>query len=443
MNYSIDWLMQNDGFECACGKRHYGLLKDLVIGEDALLRLPEMIRKYNGTHPFILCDTLTYAAAGERVTKLLDSENIPYTIHMIERIHPAPDEKIVGEALMYCDEKCDIVIAVGGGVINDTCKIIAAAKNVSDIFVATAPSMDGFASASSSMERGGLKVSINSKCPDVVIGDAAILANAPRHMILSGIGDMVAKYVSIVEWQIAALLLGEYYCPTIAQIVRASLDVCVKVAKDAVNGDHDAVCKLTEGLVMSGLAMNYAGISRPASGMEHYISHIIDMRALEFGTPADLHGIQCGIATLLAVQAYEKLKMLTPDREKALAYVENFSLDEWFEHLRGQLGHGAEAMIAGEHKEKKYDKVKHAARLDKILANWDEILGIVSELPSSTELHEFFLSIGHPVSGKEFGLTDDELREAFLMAKDIRDKYVIGRMLWDFGVLEEFADALV
>ena len=69
-------------------------------------------------------------------------------------------------------------------------------------------------------------------------------------------------------------------------------------------------------------------------------------------------------------------------------------------------------------------------------------LRIVSELPSSVELYDFFLSIGHPVSGKEFGLTDDELREAFLMAKDIRDKYVIGRMLWDFGVLEEFADAL-
>lgn len=442
MNYSIDWLMANDGFECACGKRHYGLLKDCVIGENALLRLPEMIRKYNGTHPFILCDTLTCEAAGERVTKLLDAENIPYTIHIIQRIHPAPDEKIVGEALMYCGADCDIVIAVGGGVINDTCKIIAAAKNVTDIYVSTAPSMDGFASASSSMERGGLKVSLNSKCPDVVIGDADILANAPTHMIRSGIGDMVAKYVSIVEWQIAALLLGEYYCPTIAEIVRASLDVCVKVAKDAVNGDHDAVCRLTEGLVMSGLAMNYAGISRPASGMEHYISHIIDMRALEFGTPADLHGIQCGMATLLTVQAYEKIVQLTPDKEKALAYVDKFSLDAWFDHLRAQLGHGAEAMIVGERKEKKYDKAKHAERLEKILANYDEIKRIAGELPSSADLRVFFESIGHPVSGKEFGLTEGELREAFLMAKDIRDKYVIGRMLWDFGVLEEFADEI-
>ena len=83
MNYSIGWLMANDGFECACGKRHYGLLKDCIIGEDALLRLPEMLRKYGGTHPFILCDTLTYEAAGKAVTELLKKENIPFTIGIL------------------------------------------------------------------------------------------------------------------------------------------------------------------------------------------------------------------------------------------------------------------------------------------------------------------------------------------------------------------------
>ncbi len=302
--------------------------------------------------------------------------------------------------------------------------------------------MDGYASASSSMERSGLKVSLNSKCPEVVIGDAAVLANAPKHMILSGIGDMIAKYVSIVEWQIASLLIGEYYCPTVAEIVRSSLDVCVNAAKEAVDGDYSAVCKLAEGLVMSGLAMNYAGISRPASGMEHYISHIIDMRALEFGTPCDLHGIQCGVGALITIQAYEKLLAYTPDEAKALDYVQNFSLEGWFEHLRRQLGHGADAVIAGELKEKKYDKVKHAARLHTILESFEQIKEIVRTLPSAADLRTFFESIGHPVSGKEFGLTENELREAFLMAKDIRDKYVLGRLLWDFGVLEEFADTL-
>lgn len=442
MEYTREWLMANDGFLCDCGKHHYGKLKDCIIGEGALARIPEMIRKHGGTHPFVLCDRDTYTAAGEDVCKILDKASIPYTLHVIERKKPAPDERIVGEAVMFCTDDCDMVISVGGGVINDTGKIVANLKKCVDMYVATAPSMDGYASASSSMERAGLKVSLNSKCPDIVIGDADVLAHAPVHMIRSGIGDMVAKYVSIVEWQIAALLVGEYYCPTVAEIVKRSLAVCVDNAKAAVAGEKEAVCRLAEGLVMSGLAMNYAGISRPASGMEHYISHILDMRTLAFGTPGDFHGIQCGIGTLLTLEAYEKLTTLTPDKDKALAYVNGFDLEDWFAHLRTLLGEGAEAMIAGEHKEGKYDKDKHATRLDKIIANWDEILRIASELPKAEDLRSFFGSIGHPVSGLELGLTEKDMREAFLAAKDIRDKYVLGRLLWDLGELETVADTL-
>ncbi len=443
MTYTFSDLMEHDGFDCTCGKKHYGLLKDCIIGENAMAKLPEILNKYNCRYPFLLCDRETYAAAGEAVCRILNEAGVKYALHCITRTRPAPDERIVGEAIMFCDAKCDAVVAIGGGVINDTGKIVAANRGMPDIYVATAPSMDGFASASSSMERAGLKVSLNSQCPDVVIGDAAVLASAPVHMIRSGIGDMVAKYVSIVEWQIASLLVGEYYCPVVAGIVQNALAVCVENATAAVGGDKDAVCRLTEGLVMSGLAMNYAGISRPASGMEHYISHILDMRGLEFGTPTDFHGIQCGIGTLVTLQAYEKLAKLTPNREKGLAYASAFDKTAWADNLRTLLGHGAEAMIAGEEKEGKYDKTAHGERLIKILANWDTILATIETLPSSAWLRDFFASIGHPVSGTSFGVTEEDMRQAFLAAKDIRDKYVLGRLLWDLGELETMADGLM
>lgn len=442
MEYTIQSLMQNDGFACSCGKQHFGQLSDCIIGEGALLRLPDMLGKYGSSHPFILCDRETYAAAGKTVCEILDAAGITYTLHIIRRTRPAPDEQIVGEAVMFCPQKADAVIAVGGGVINDTGKIVAALKNVTDIYVATAPSMDGFASASSSMEREGLKVSLASKCPDVVIGDAEVLAAAPRHMIVSGIGDIAAKYVSLVEWRIAALLVGEYYCDTVADIVAASLDTVRACAHDAVCGDREAVCRLTEALVISGLAMNYAGLSRPASGMEHYISHIIDMRALAFGTPCELHGIQAGLGTLLTVRGYEMLAKTIPDRDRALAYVKQFDLEAWFAAMRKNLGEGAEAMIAGEAKEKKYDSTKHAARLEDILSHWEEILSLIGQLPSAAVLEQFYREIGHPLSCKEYGLSDGEIRFAFTAAKDIRDKYVLGRLLWDLGLLDEAAAAL-
>lgn len=442
MNYTLPSLMQNDGFTCACGKRHFGKLSDCIIGDGALKRLPEIIEKYNVKTPFVLCDRETYAAAGEAVCAILTEAGISHTLHIIRRTRPAPDEKIVGEAFMFCPQNADAVIAVGGGVINDTGKIVAAQKHIPDIYVSTAPSMDGFASASSSMEREGLKVSLDSKCPDVVIGDADVLAGAPRHMIVSGIGDMMAKYVSLVEWQIAALLVGEYYCDTVADIVKFSLDTVRACAVDAVSGDKTAVCRLAEALVISGLAMNYAGLSRPASGMEHYISHIIDMRALAFGTPCELHGIQAGLGTLLTVRGYEWLKTKTPDRETALAYVRNFNPDAWFDTLRVHLDEGAAAMIAGEQKEHKYAPDKHAARLEKILAAWDDILALIDTLPTADALQAFYREIGHPLSCTEYGLTDNEIRFAFTAAKDIRDKYVLGRLLWDLGLLDEAAGAL-
>ena len=435
MKYDLTELMKNDGFVCpSCGRRHFGGLRDCVIRRGALSALPGLLEKYGAKKPFLLCDRDTYRAAGERVTAVLGESGIPFSLHVVERTKPAPDERLVGEAVMYCPPDADAVVAVGSGVLNDTGKILSAARGIPDIIVGTAPSMDGFASGTSSMERGGLKVSLPSKCPDAVIGEPEILAAAPVHMIRSGIGDMLAKYVSLAEWKIAALLVGDFYCETVADIVRHALEVCVGAGPAAVRGDPDAAAKLTEGLTVSGLAMNYAGISRPASGMEHYVSHILDMRALAFGTPADLHGIQCGIAALEVIRVYERLAKTEPDRERALRFAESFDLPAWNAVLRAELGAGAESMIRGEEREGKYDPAKHALRLERIIGQWDRIREIIGELPPSGELERFMRSVGHPVSFGEIGVSDEDADRAFRMAKDIRDKYVLGRLLWDLGL---------
>ena len=88
---------------------------------------------------------------------------------------------------------------------------------------------------------------------------------------------------------------------------------------------------------------------------------------------------------------------------------------------------------SNEKKEGKYDKEKHAARLEKIILGWDMLAGIAKKLPSSEELEAFMNDIGHPTTSEEIGLTSKQWQEAFLMAKDIRDKYVLGRLLWDLG----------
>ena len=321
--------------------------------------------------------------------------------------------------------------------------MLTAIGNKKYIIVATAPSMDGYASTSSSMCRDGLKVSLSSKSADVIIGDTDILKTAPLKMMISGLGDMLAKYVSICEWRISNLITGEYYCEQIAELTRIALKNCIKASETILSKSDDAVEALFDGLTIGSVAMNYAGLSRPASGAEHYISHIIDMRSEEFGTPAELHGIQCAIGTYIAVKLYKKLCAEAPDFEKGSAYSESFDFSNWSERLRTLLGKGAESMIALEAKEGKYDKESHKARLKLIIDKWDYIISIVNdEIPELSELEELYKKLSIPTSPTEIGTDASLIPEIFRASKDIRDKYVLPRLLFDLGIIDEYAETI-
>jgi len=285
-----------------------------------------------------------------------------------------------------------------------------------------------------------LKVSLNSKCPDVIIGDTQIMAQAPMKMLVSGLGDMIAKYVSICEWRISHLINGEFYSEDIAGMVRLALRKCVDNAEGLLRREEAAVAAVFEGLTICGIAMSYAGLSRPASGCEHYISHVLDMRAAQFKTPTETHGIQCAMGTLIAVSLYEKLKDYTPDREKALSYVADFDYAAWCGQLRALLGTGAETMIAQEDREQKYNKEKHAARLEVILQNWDGILQIMAqELPTAEALDRLLTQLDLPKKLSHIGTEDTLLPTVLGATRDIRDKYVLSRLLWDLGISSEEA----
>ena len=304
--------------------------------------------------------------------------------------------------------------------------------------MATAPSMDGFASATSSMTRSGLKTSLPSRNADYIIGDTNILCNAPLHMLRSGLGDMIAKYVSICEWRISHIITGEYYCEKIADLVRYSLKKCIDNSQGLIKRDKEAVLAVFEGLVICGAAMTYAGLSRPASGVEHYFSHIWDMRGVEFNTSVDLHGIQCALGTLIISGMYKQIKEITPNRDKAINYAENFDIDNWYSQLEAFLGNGAKSMIELDKKEQKYNTKAHVKRLDIIINKWNEILDIINdEIPDYDDLKRLFIDIGLPTSIEEIGLTSTIVPMTFKASKDIRDKYVLSRLVWDLGIIDE------
>lgn len=432
-------LAEINGRPCQCGKPHVFPVERIISGKGAINRLPEYIAEYGARNCFVIADGNTYRAAGDAVCALIKKAGAAATLCLLPGERPEPDETAVGYAAMRFDRDCDLIIGIGSGVVNDTGKIISSITRLPYIIVATAPSMDGFASLTSSMVLGGLKVSLPSRAADVIIGDTEILASAPDRMLMAGMGDMLAKYVSICEWRISNIVTGEYYCERVAALVRSALKRCVDNAGGLMRRDPSAVEAVFSGLAVCGVAMNYAGLSRPASGVEHYFSHIWDMRALEFGAPSDLHGIQCGVATVEAIKLYEQFSEMVPDKSKALDCAENFDYADWSRTLEKFVGRAAGSMIENERKERKYDLSGHAARLERILSRHGEILNVIKEeLPPAGGVEKLLRGIGAPASPEEIGIGADVLPLTFKAAKDIRAKYVLPMLAWDLGVLDDF-----
>ena len=429
---------------CQCGKKHTSKIIKIIKGKNAVLQLTSILSEYKYKNVFIIADKNTYRAAGKYVTELLGNSGYEFKLHLFDCDELHCNEYAIGSAALHFDTACDVLIGIGSGTVNDICKIISNITKRPYIVICTAPSMDGYASATSSVVRNNLKISLQSKCPDIIIGDTNILKTAPDDMLRAGLGDMLAKYISICEWRIGSLITGEYYCEKVSGLIRKSLKKCVDNAKGLMLREDKAIDAVFEGLVNSGLAMAYAGVSRPASGVEHYFSHVWDMRSTEFGTKCALHGIQCGIAALYSSKLYDKLKAYSPDLNRATEFAKTFDLTAHRKMLLEFLGESGRTMIELDKKEEKFSPEKHAARIETILKNWDTVLKIIDEeVPKSSEICGILDNIGAPKTVSDIGIDPKTLYNTFVSTMDIRDKYVLSRLTWDLGVLEDFADALL
>ncbi|MDD3212573.1 MAG: sn-glycerol-1-phosphate dehydrogenase [Eubacteriales bacterium] len=439
-NMTLEELIREGGYECDCGRRHGTGLQYLKIGMNATAFLPEAMTKLGLRKPFIVCDMNTKAAAWDRVKKTLEDAGIPYTLYRFIAVPVEPDEHSVGELCMNYDPACDCVLAVGSGVINDCCKVLAHAIGCPQMVVGTAPSMDGYASNSSSMISNRIKVTLYNACPCVIIADTDIMKDAPERMLWAGLGDMLAKYIALCEWRISHIVNDEYYCECVAGLMRNSLEKIVAAAPRLMERDPETIGAVAEGLILSGIAMSFAQVSRPASGLEHYFSHLWEMFSMERGLPTELHGIQVGVGTYICLNIYRRLRTVRPDRAVAEKAMRNFNQVEWEKEMRRIFGKAAQALIDSENNSwHKNDPVNHSKRLNRILEHWDEILAIMDEeLPDADSVISLMRGVGMPMRPDDIGENEQDTRDAFIASRDIRDKYLTSSLLWDIGLLNTF-----
>lgn len=189
-----------------------------------------------------------------------------------------------------------LVLAVGGGQPIDVAKLAAFRAGVDLVAVPTALSHDGMSSPVASLTGAdGVRRSVGARMPAGVVIDVGVVSSAPERFLRAGIGDLVSNLTAVDDWRHAEAVGAEAFDEFAASIAVLSAHAALDVTWPP---GPDEVALLARGLVMSGLAMEVAGHSRPCSGAEHLVSHALDQIR---GDAAGLHGEHVAIGILIAV----------------------------------------------------------------------------------------------------------------------------------------------
>jgi glycerol-1-phosphate dehydrogenase [NAD(P)+] len=178
----------------------------------------------------------------------------------------------------------------------------------------TAPSMDGYASVVAPLLVGKTKTVYQCSIARHIILDIDICKNAPYELLTAGVGDMIGKYIAILDWELSKMCTGEYYCEKIAASVLKATEECINEAYTLSERRPESIEKILNGLLTSGMGIAYSGSSRPASGTEHMIGQTWEIMDLEAGRELRLHGHDVGAATFVAISMYKKLYRETDDK---------------------------------------------------------------------------------------------------------------------------------
>jgi len=440
--YSImDYLGKT--FSCDCGREHSVEIEKIIVDNAAINRISEVMKELGYRKIFLVADTNTYKAAGEKAEKILAECGFEIEKHVFVRDgNLVPDETAIGELLVNYFSGADVILAVGSGVITDLCKFVSYRLNVPFVVVATAPSMDGYASVAAPLTINGLKTTFNTTVPKAIIGDVDILKNAPMDMIRAGFGDVLGKYSAINDWKLSRIVTDEYYCDFVSDMVMYSVRKCVETADGLQRRDDNSIRNLMECLLLTGIAMSFTGNSRPASGAEHHLSHFIEMMYQFEGKEAPAHGIKVGYNTMVADNIRERVSELKPDFDDVMKKASAFDREKWLKDINRLFRRSAPEIIELNEKEgiNSYEKRKH--RVARVINNWNVIVNILNEAPSHDEVRNILIKIGAPVSLKELGVDKETVLNGLVYAKEIRNRYTVLQMAWDLGVLEQLADEM-
>lgn len=415
---------------CSCGRTHDLVVEDMILEEGAIKKLPELLKRerYAKYQKMVMvCDDNTYEAAGKRVEKLFPG--IPVIQLNPEGLHANEIGVELFETQMKHIKEIDCFIAVGSGTIHDITRYHAYQMDIPFISVPTAASVDGYVSTVAAMSWYGFKKSMIAVSPILVVADTDIIAAAPMRLTASGVGDLLGKYTALADWRITNILNGEYICDRICEMEDVALEN-LKESLDGLNqGDKKAYEELMYGLLLSGLAMQMTGHSRPASGAEHHMAHFWEMAVINEEIDA-YHGEKVGVGLILVSQIYhDALKYLKTGNFKVKDSVD-IEIDLIEKTFRKKD-------LCESIKKTNVQNLLESIKPDTLVRKTKEIVDIIESIPTAQEITDMLQKIQGVTRLKDLGLDASMKEKTARVAPYIRDRITYLRILKFYDLYDE------
>ena len=396
--------------KCECGRVHE-LRTKLVVCEYGALNSFDRYMEECGLTGFrtVIYDTNTY--------------NLPSMVHVkadqeivLEAQGLHSEKGLIEDMMKKLRRKPDFIVAVGAGTLMDFGRYSAYQLGIPFVAVPTLVSSDGFTANICSIVIDGHKKSLPMIAPSAVICDMNIIEGAPHFLTVSGMQDILSKYISIADWKIAHLVSGEYFCPMVCSMAQEALDTMVKCAYEMRDGKPVEFEAMAYAQMLSGLTMQILNHSRAASGAEHLIAHLVEMKPKGFENAHGMHGECVGVGTVICAEEYHRLA------EMERVEVKPFKpLDEaWVRDVFGDLAEGI-------FKECEND-VLSSFDEHSIQEHWQEIREIIAGIPSAEELTELFKAIGAKYCLEDLGVDESLKGFALDASMAIRNRLTLNRM---------------
>jgi len=415
-------------------EKYSNIIPHIAVDSGVIKTVADWVVSKGYRQILVVSDPNTRRVAGDYVIKSLLSAGVTIYECCYPENEPVPDERSIGKLTAAYNTDTDLILGIGSGTINDICTFVGSQVGCPSAIVGTAPSMDGYASLGSAMLLDGIKVTPPTQCPIAIFCDIDILVDAPMLLAAAGLGDMLGKFTAHADWRLSQILTGEPVPEEIISIVKDALDKIVKGAPYLMERDPTVIKSVTEGLILSGIAMSLYGDSRPASGLEHHLAHFWEMRMLALGRKPALHGIKVGLATVTGLVLWKELLSLlqTDDFSFSPADVHksHSTCDTYEKEIRRLYGRTADSIL----------QVKNPiVPIEDINKNIQAIIDIAKTLPSPEDISAMLRAAGAPVRLSEIDLSEDILYDSVIFARDRKKTYTLLQLLGNLGYLEEFA----